>query len=314
PTVPTRRTRNTSKRRLRTPGNRLTCSSPKPWRGSETGTAIQVRRGPGSVLAEGAWMKSWLGLLPLLMLVGCTPVPPASKPEPTVELVTYPSGGDTVHGIVHHPGETRPLPALVVVHGDHGLTDWVKAQAARLAGKGYVVLAVDLYRGQVVTNLMDAHIMDRGLAEDQVRADLKAAVDYLVSRRDVRADALGIIGWDAGGGNALDAAIHDPRLHAAVVCYGRLTTDPALLVPLQASVLGIFAGQDEGISPQTMEQFRAAMRKAGKRIAGIHTYPDCGHGFMDPTHPGLSGPSVASAVADAWDKIDAFLAAELKGR
>ena len=34
--------------------------------------------------------------------------------------------------------------------------------------------------------------MDRGLAEDQVLANLKAVADFLAGRPDVRADALGI--------------------------------------------------------------------------------------------------------------------------
>jgi carboxymethylenebutenolidase len=159
----------------------------------------------------------------------------------------------------------------------------------------------------------DADLADlfRGLPEDRAQADLKAAVDYLTGRGDVRADAVGIIGWDVGGGFALDAARHDPRLKAVVVCYGRLTTDPALLEPLHASVLGIFAGKDEGIPPETREQFRAAMEKAGKRLAGLHVYPDRRHGFMDPSSAARPDAADALATADAWKKIEAYLAAEL---
>jgi carboxymethylenebutenolidase len=216
-----------------------------------------------------------------------------------------------VRGLLYRPAGQGPFPALVVIHEDHGLTDWVKEQAKRLCDKGYVVLAVDLYRGQVVTDVLDAHIMDRGLPEDRVLADLKAAVDYLAGRKDVRASALGVIGWGMGGGYALDAAVRDPRLRAAVVCYGRLTTDPALLASLRASVLGIFAGKDEGISPETIDQFRAAMQKAGKRVADTRIYPACGHGFMNPSSPYTSGAPPAEAIADAWNKLEAYLDAEL---
>jgi carboxymethylenebutenolidase len=199
---------------------------------------------------------------------------------------------------------------LVVVHGDFGLTDSVKETARRLAGEGYVTLAVDLYRGQAVTNLLDAHIMDRGLSEDRVTADLGAAVDYLTKRPDVRKDAIGIVGWDTGGGYALDTALADSRIRAVVTCCGRLTTDPASLAPLNAAVLGLFGERDEGISPQTIAQFRAAMAKAGKRRAQIHVYPSCEHGFMDPSAPQSAGSS-DDARADAWRRMESFLAAEL---
>src|SRR5437588_690220 len=83
------------------------------------------------------------------------------------------------------------------------------------------------------------------------------------------------------GDYALDAARRDSRLRAVVTCYGRLTTDPALLSGLNASVFGVFAGKDLGISPKMIDQFRAAMKKAGKRVAGLKTYPICEHGFLN---------------------------------
>jgi carboxymethylenebutenolidase len=257
-------------------------------------------------------MRSWLALPSLLLLAGCAakPVGLAPPAEVTAEAVGYSSGGENLRAALYRPAGPGPFPALVVVHGDFGPTDWVKNQARRLAGRGYLTLAVDLYRGEAVADLMDAHIMDRGLAEDRVLADLKAAVDYLGGRADA-GGAVGILGWDSGGGYALDAACHDARLRAVVTCYGRLTTDPALLAPLNAAVLGIFAGKDEGISPETVARFRTAMTQAGKRLAGPHVYPDCGHNFLDPSSPHAAGAAPAADVADAWDRIDRFLDEEL---
>ncbi len=253
-------------------------------------------------------MRWVLAVGAVVVLTGCAPMITKSTAitGPLRETVAYPSGKETVRGVLYHPGGDGPFPAVVFVHGDFGLTDSVKDQAERLARRGYAVLAVDLYRGQTPADLMDAHILSR-LPDDQALADLRAAVDYLTSRRDVRGDRIGILGWDMGGGYALDAALQDSRLRAVVTCYGRLTTDPELLKPLRASVLGIFAGKDEGISADTIERFRAAMAKAGKRVAGIHVYPDCANGFLDPA---ATGP--AEARADAWDKIDAYLDAELR--
>jgi carboxymethylenebutenolidase len=263
-------------------------------------------------------MKSLLACCCLLGLAGCarlttTPLP-AEKPAPAAESITYPAGTESGHSLLYHPAGQGPFPAVIVVHDDYGLTDWVKRQAERLADRGYLVLAVDLYHHQAVGDVMDAHIMSRGLPQDQVMAELKAAADYLMRHPNHRGDALGILGWGMGGGYALDAALQDARLRAVVTCYGRLTTDAKLLAPLQASVLGIFAGRDEGISPETIEQFRTAMRRAGKRLAGIHVYPECGHGFMNPQEPnpsGTAGADAGQAAADARGKMETFLSAEL---
>jgi carboxymethylenebutenolidase len=261
----------------------------------------------------------WRFFCTLLVVAGCAPKQAGegvssearTGAAPFVETVTYGAGPETLRGILCRPAGEGGHPAVVVVHGDFGLTGWVKETARRLAGAGYLSLAVDLYRGQAVTGVLDAHIMDRGLSEGRVLADLQAAVDFLEGRPDVRKEAIGILGWDTGGGYALDAALNDSRLRAVVTCCGRLTTDPALLAPLQASVLGLFAGQDEGISSRTIAQFRAAMEKAGKRLVGIHVYVACGHGFMDPSTAQPAGTQVDDARDDAWAKIHKYLASEL---
>jgi len=114
-----------------------------------------------------------------------------------------------------------------------------------------------------------------------------------------------------GGGYALDGAIHDPRLRATVVCYGRLRTDPKLLAKMKSSVLGIFAGDDEGITADTIKQFEKAMTKAGKSLK-MHVIPGVGNGFLDPGSPYPSRPTPAPTIADGWRRIDAYLDAELK--
>jgi carboxymethylenebutenolidase len=123
----------------------------------------------------------------------------------------------------------------------------------------------------------------------------------------VNPDALGAVGFGMGGGYALEAAIHDPRLRAVVTCYGRLITDPKLLRPLRATVFCLFAGKDEGISMDTIAQFVQAMNKAGKTVKDPRFYADCGYGFLDPANWPTYGKPKASDVKDAWQRIDTFL-------
>jgi carboxymethylenebutenolidase len=256
-------------------------------------------------------MKPAFTVAVVMVVAGCAAQSPTAAPS-AVETVAYPCGTETLRGVLHWPAGNGPFPALVVVHGDFGPTDVIQSHARRLAEHGYLTLVIDLYRGEVAGDVLDAHIMDRGLSEGRVLADLRAAVDYLVHRPDVRGEAVGLVGWDSGGGYALDAAIKDNRVKAVVTCYGRLTTDPALLAPLQASVLGIFAGKDEGISADTLAQFRKAMEKANKRVAGIHVYPECGHGFLNREKPQAQSDADQQASTDAWMRIEEFLLAELR--
>jgi carboxymethylenebutenolidase len=259
-------------------------------------------------------MKYWLSLLPILAMLGCATKAEEDGSNLILQTVEYPSGNEVVRSVLSRPARGAASPAIILVHGNSGLTEWLKDQGKRLAGKGYVALAVDLYRGEVVTDLMDAHIMERGLPEDRVLTDLTSAVDYLEKRPDVQPNSIGIIGWDMGGGYALDAAIREPRLRAVAVCYGRLSTDANALATLKAPVLGIFAGRDEGIPPETIDHFRTAMQRAGKRIAALQVYPSCEHGFMDPSNAAPPDVAQGKSVEDAWSQIESFFAIELGNR
>ena len=148
----------------------------------------------------------------------------------------------------------------------------------------------------------------RGLPEDRANADLKAGFDYLASRADIDAAHIGSIGWCMGGGYSLNLALAEPRLAACVVNYGHLITDPASIAKLKAPILGNFGALDHGIPPEDVKAFGDALQKAGK-TADIKVYGDAGHGFMNPNNK--SGYAKESA-ADAWRRIDAFLAKNLR--
>ena len=97
---------------------------------------------------------------------------------PTKE-VTYRSGNETVKAILYAPEGKGPFPGIVVIHEWWGLNDWVKEQAAKLAGEGYEALAIDLYRGKVATTPEEAHEIMRGVPEDRVKRDLEAGFEFL---------------------------------------------------------------------------------------------------------------------------------------
>jgi len=224
------------------------------------------------------------------------------------KTVSYKSGDETVQGLLYTPAGSGPLPALVVIHEWWGLNDWVKEQAAKLADQGYVVLAVDLYRGKVATTPDMAHEIMRGVPEDRAKRDLHAAVAFLKSQSNVRKDRIGSSGWCMGGGYSLDMALQEPDLAAAVINYGHLATDTGALRKINAPILGLFGAQDRGIPPEDVHKFGDTMAGLGKKI-DIKVYDDAGHAFENPNNK--DGYRAADA-ADAWKRTVAFLDATLK--
>ena len=218
------------------------------------------------------------------------------------QAVTFPSGDSTGQGILYLPKGHGAHPALIVIHEWWGLNDWIKQEAAGFADKGYVALAVDLYRGQVATTPDLAHELSRGLPQDQGVRDLTSALAWLRARKDVDANRIGAVGWCMGGGFAMQLAVAAPTLKAVAVNYGALPTDKSALGQIHAAVLGNFGGQDHGITPDSVHAFEAAMQSLGKPV-DAKIYPDAGHAFENPTN--AAGYRAADA-ADALSRVDHF--------
>ena len=57
----------------------------------------------------------------------------APAPEVKPAIVSFRSGKDTIRALQYRPAGNGPFPAIVVVHGEFGLTDQIKDHALRLA-------------------------------------------------------------------------------------------------------------------------------------------------------------------------------------
>ena len=246
-------------------------------------------------------MKNFL-ILSLVLALAASALAADSK------SVSYKSGDETVRGLLYTPPGKGPFPAVIVIHEYWGLNDWVKEQAAKLSEQGYVTLAIDLYRGKVATTPDMAHEIMRGVPEDRAKRDLHAAFEFLAAQPNVKKDRIGSIGWCMGGGYSLDVALQEPTLAADVINYGHLATDKDVLQKINAPILGLFGGQDHGITPDDVHKFQAALDSMGKKI-DIKIYDDAGHAFENPNNK--DGYRAADAT-DAWQRTVEFLARTLK--
>src|SRR5436190_15461505 len=116
------------------------------------------------------------------------------------ETVSFPSNGDTADGYLVLPASGSG-PGLIVVQEWWGINPQIKGMTDRLAGEGFVVLAPDLYHGELATHdEMDkaSHLMNT-LPMDRAARDMGGAVDYLLSRPEVTGDKVGAIGFCMGG-------------------------------------------------------------------------------------------------------------------
>src|SRR5919109_331047 len=198
------------------------------------------------------------------------------------------------------------LPAVIMIHEWFGLNEHIKNQADILAKEGYVVLAVDLYRGEVATDSNRAMELASSVRNDPASAidNLQSAVNYVKSLKMVDGGRIASLGWCFGGDWSLQLALNSTQnpLAATVIYYGRPVTDTASLSSIEWPILGIFGDQDQAIPVESVKQFASALNASGITNE-IYLYGGVGHAFANP-----SGDNYApKETADAWQKTIAFL-------
>jgi carboxymethylenebutenolidase len=198
------------------------------------------------------------------------------------------------------------LPAVVMIHENKGVNDHIKNMANLLARNGYVVLAVDLFKGEVTTDRNRSSELTQYVRDNQniATANLQSAVKYLSSLPNVNAEKIASLGWCFGGAQSLQLALNsqDHPLSATIIYYGRLMTDNATLANIKWPVLGIFGDQDSSIPVDTVKAFESALN-SNDIPNEIYIFKGVGHAFANP-----SGDNYAPVeTKDAWDKTLSFL-------
>jgi carboxymethylenebutenolidase len=188
------------------------------------------------------------------------------------------------------------------------LNDKVKAMTRRLAGEGYVALAVDLYGGATATTPDKAQQLMTAMLDDpeSARKNLRQAYDYL--DKYALAPRIGSIGWDLGGSWALQTALLFPdQLDALVMYYGQVAVDREQLGKLRVPILGFFGADDKSITVHQVQDFRTTLNELGKN-AEVLIMIGADHGFANPSSSNYNERS----ASEAWAKTLEFLKHNLK--
>lgn len=219
----------------------------------------------------------------------------------TTEFVSY----DSRNGYLAKPIEEGDYPGVVMIHEWWGLNENIQQMARALASQGYIVLAVDLYNGQVATTSDEARILVSSFDVNEGISNMNSAVSYLNDNYNVY--KIGSIGWCFGGGQSLNLALNNEGMDATVIYYGQLVTDKEQLSSINWPVLGIFAELDQGISVASVSEFESSLNDLGIENE-IFIYPGVDHAFANP-----SGTSYApEETKDAWQKTLIFFESNLK--
>jgi len=211
---------------------------------------------------------------------------------------------EIVYGHFAYPSDmVEPLPAIIMIHEWWGLNDNVRAMAERLAGEGYIVLAVDLFGAEIASSPEAARQLMLRVVESPEFASANIEQAYAFVNDIAGAPRVASLGWCFGGGWSLNTAMLFPKdLDAAVIFYGQVTDDEEKLRPINVPILGFFGDADRGISIESVRGFEQSLKRL-RMSHEIHVYPGAGHAFANPTGNNYK-PEFAE---DAWQKTLSFL-------
>ncbi len=189
------------------------------------------------------------------------------------------------------PGDGKGVyPALVLMPHRGGIDRYTIDRAERLAAAGIIVAAPDVYHWQDVTTLTpDAK---EHLRDEQIEADIGAALGFLKLDTRVGKTRIGILGHCQGGRTALIGLVSYPDdFCLGVIYYGgsifkRLgNPGPApfeRMGAIKCPVHGVFGNEDTNPSPDDVNRFDEELTRLG--IAHeFHRFDGAGHAFQDFT-------------------------------
>ncbi|MGY9058100.1 MAG: dienelactone hydrolase family protein [Alphaproteobacteria bacterium] len=207
-------------------------------------------------------------------------------------------GGRSIRVEIFRPAGSGVAPAALVLHGASGVgRGWfVYPFAKALAAQGVAAAVVHYYdglgkrRGKASPRIFETR--------DRI---LEAAIDYVLSRPDIRSDGLGIYGMSLGGFHALSLGVRDRRVRAVVSLGGGLSGHiPEKNVRRLPPTLLLHGSRDRVVPLVRALKISKAMERFGIPVQ-LKVYQGEGHSFSRRAH------------TDAVAAVARFLSRGLRG-
>ena len=244
----------------------------------------------------------------VLMAAAVPAVAQAKKPVQTNARFTS-ADGTVLNAYIAKPSRPGRHPGIIMVHEWWGLSADIAAMADRLASEGFVVLAVDAYRGKLAQTAAEAGALRNGTPPAQLAADLDAAYVWLSRQPEVDGSRMGATGFCFGGAQAMLLGTRQAGLSAVATLYGSglIQKEEDLgLLGRNGAVLGIFGDKDNSIPAAQRQGFKDALSARNARYAES-VYTGVGHAFVKDEEVDKPG-----AARQAWKQVVAFFRDELK--
>lgn len=215
---------------------------------------------------------------------GQLPAPANHRVE--TRWISYRSGDTSVPALLARPKDSRKYPAVLFMHGRRGLDELIQLQVKRLAARGFVVLAPDVYQAHLIAPMPVEH-------DYRLEEDVNRGLDALLMLPDVSSRQACLASHTRGGYMTLKVAVTFRRQEKDVACY--VSWYPHLQDPNAPEALQVYGYAKETdelripalifIGEQEQYQRRRGIEEAVKYLEQLQrpvrliVYPGVGRGF-----------------------------------
>jgi len=188
--------------------------------------------------------------------------------------------------MVARPDDNKKYPAILFQHGRRGLDDLIQLHVKRIAARGFVVVAGDVYKGR----LLDSYPIGHDYA---LEGDVNQILTYLLSRKDISSKKACSYSHTRGGYYTIKVAVKFKRQENDLACYVSYyphMQDPNLPEPAQVYQYAveandmkiptlIFIGEKEQYQRRRPIEAAIKVMQENKVDARLIIYPGVGRGF-----------------------------------
>ncbi len=213
-------------------------------------------------------------------------IEPPKNYKVKVKWVTVRNEDVEIPVMVARPVKEGKFPGVLFLHGRRGLDELFQLHVKRLAARGFVVIAPDLYTGRFIERFPIYH-------DPAVEDDANKVLDYALSRKDISPKKVCVYGLTRGGFYSLRLLVAKKRQVKDIACwvgYYPHLQDPNRPEPMQVyryhediekvkvPVL-FFVGREEQYQRLRPALMAVDYLRSAGREAYIVVYPGVGRGF-----------------------------------
>lgn len=226
---------------------------------------------------------------------------------------------DTIPGYLAYPERRDRGPALLLVHQNTGVTDYIKIEALKFAKLGYATVVPNLYEMlgyPAATHIHTGREIQAKTSDAEFVRVIGEGWRYLLSRVEVDPQRVAVGGYCMGGRIGIHFVAATSQVRAFVGYYPTVRDQPVTELrpcpPWEATrmircpSIVLYGAHDKVTTIPIQERMWKAFLE-NEQTLEWHFFPFGGHGFADPGTAGYQ-PHAAEL---AWPLVVDFLAREI---